>query len=422
MDVVGISILYPVAAYIVRRYSADALMLTLLTAIYAAAQFFAAPLLGKLGDRYGRRPVLLVSLFGSAIGYVLFGVGGALWLLFLSRLIDGITGGNQSTASAYIADVSKPDELAKNFTLVGMAWGMGLVVGPAMGAALGQFSLEAPAYVAALLSLASMLFGFFLLPESLPSERRETAPMRASDFNPLVSIGGMARKPGLGLLLLVVCLFNFAANGIYSTETLFLIEKFAAQPWQVGALLVLAGVTIVLAQRFVQRLTKRYGEHRLAIVSFIGQALSALATFFAPLLWLIFPLTVLRVVTSGFVFPTIGALMTSRVSPREQGVLMGVTTALGSLMSVLGPLWAGAVYDRVIPGMPYWTSAALYVLAALLLLRAPVLARNKLNAKDMEIINQRADFLNQEAADILDYQSPHPQQTQSASPNAENSR
>src|SRR5688500_13661057 len=106
LDVIGISILFPVAPYIVRRYSSDALMLTVLTAIYSVAQFFAAPVLGKLGDRYGRRPVLLVSLFGSAIGYVIFGIGGALWVLFLSRLIDGITAGNQSVAAAYIADVS----------------------------------------------------------------------------------------------------------------------------------------------------------------------------------------------------------------------------------------------------------------------------------------------------------------------------
>jgi DHA1 family tetracycline resistance protein-like MFS transporter len=136
LDVTGITILYPVAVYIVRQYSQAALMVTLLSVIYSAAQFLAAPVLGKLSDRRERRPVLLVSLFGSAIGYLLFGIGGALWLLFLSRLIDGITGGNLSTASAYIADGSKPDELAKNFTLVGIAWGIGLVLGPAYGTGL----------------------------------------------------------------------------------------------------------------------------------------------------------------------------------------------------------------------------------------------------------------------------------------------
>jgi len=370
MDVVGISILYPVAPYIVRRYSGDALMVTMLTVIYAAAQFFAAPVLGKLGDRYGRRPVLLVSVFGSAIGYVIFGFGGALWVLFLARLIDGITGGNMSTASAYIADVSRPAERAKNFTLVGMAWGLGLILGPAAGAVCGQVSLEAPAFVAAALALLSVLLGFFWLPESLPRERREIAPMRAHDLNPFASIGRMARQPGLGWLLLVLCLFNFAFNGINSTETLFLIQKFDAQPWQVGLQLVLLGLALAVVQAaLVPRLVPRYGEKIVAVVCLLGQALGVLATFLAPVLWLIYPITVLNRAVSGFIFPTLAALNANRVSPREQGVLMGVTTALGSLMSILGPLWAGAVYDRVMAGAPYWMGAVVYVLAALALAR-----------------------------------------------------
>jgi MFS transporter, DHA1 family, tetracycline resistance protein len=371
MDVIGISILYPVAPYIVRRYSSDALILTTLTTIYALAQFVAAPVLGKLGDRYGRRPVLLISLFGSAIGYLLFGISNALWMLLLSRLIDGITAGNQSTAAAYIADVSTPEARAKNFTLIGMAWGIGLILGPALGATLGQISLEAPAYTAAALALASMLLGLFLLPESLPSEQRETRPLRLGDLNPLASIGAMVRKPGLGWPLLVLCLFNFAFNGINSTETLFLIEKFAAQPWQVGTLLALAGIAVVVMQRVVQPLVQRYGEQSIAKVCLIGLALGALASFFAPMLWLIYPLMVFRTMTSSGVFATLGALTTSRVSPHEQGVLMGVSTALGSLMSVLGPLWAGAVYDRVMPGSPYWMGAGVLMIAALLLTHAP---------------------------------------------------
>jgi DHA1 family tetracycline resistance protein-like MFS transporter len=371
MDVVGMSILYPVAPYIVRRYSGDALMLTLLTTIYAAAQFVAAPVLGKLGDRYGRRPVLLVSLFGSAIGYVIFGIGGALWVLFLSRLIDGITAGNQSTAAAYIADVSTPEARAKNFTMFGMAWGLGLILGPALGAVLGQISLAAPAFTAAALALVSMLLGLVLLPESLPKEQREITPLRVGDLNPFVTISELARKPGLGRLLLVMCLFNFAFNGINSTETLFLIEKFAAQPWQVGVLLVLAGIALVAVQRLVQRLVRQYGEQRLAIVCLIGQALGALATVTAPILWLVYPIAVLRTATSSFIFSTLGALTTSRVSPREHGALMGVTTALSSLMSILGPLWAGVVYDRVMTGAPYWMGAGVFVLGALLLMYAP---------------------------------------------------
>lgn len=371
MDVVGITILQPVAPYIVRRYSDEALMVTMLTVIYAAAQFFAAPALGKLGDRYGRRPVLLASTFGSAVGYVIFGIGGALWVLFLSRLIDGVTGANMSTASAYIADVSAPTERAKNFGLIGIAWGVGLVLGPAAGAVFGQISLEAPAYTAAALSLLSVLLGFFFLPESLPRARRESAPIRARDLDPFVSIGTLARKPGLGTLLLVLCLFNFSFNGINSTEALFLIAKFDAQPWQVGLQLALLGGAIILAQAvLVPRWVPRFGEKPIARAGLLGQALGALATFVAPLFWMIYPITILNRAGSAFIFPALTALTVERVSQREQGALMGVTAALGSLMSFLGPLWAGVMYDHVMRGAPYWMGAVVFVFAAHVLMRS----------------------------------------------------
>jgi MFS transporter, DHA1 family, tetracycline resistance protein len=367
LDVIGVSILYPVAAFVVKRYSDEALMVTLLTVIYAAAQFFAAPVLGKLGDRYGRRPVLLVSVFGSAVGYVIFGIGGALWVLFLSRLIDGISAGNMSTCSAYIADVSKPEERAKNFALVGVAWGVGLVVGPAIGAALGQFSLEAPAFLSAGLSVLTVVLAFFLLPESLPPERREAAPIRLDDLNPFASISAMARKAGLGRLLLALSLFTFTFNGINSTQSLFMIDKFAAQPWQVGLLLAILGITVAAMAAIVRPLVKRFGEQPIAITGLLGQALGNLLIFFAPALWLLYPLNVMTSALSGFIFPTLGTLSTNRVPEREIGLLMGVTTALGSLTTILGPLWAGVVYDGVMVGAPYWMGGFIFVLAALVL-------------------------------------------------------
>jgi MFS family permease len=372
LDVIGISMLYPIAAYLVLRYSSDAFMITLLTVIYAAAQFVAAPLLGKLGDRYGRRPVLLISLAGSAIGYTIFGIGGALWVLFVSRLIDGITAGNQSVAAAYIADVSAPEARAKNFALIGMAWGIGLIIGPASGAALGQWQLDAPAFLAAGLSLLSLALSFFWLLESLPAEQRAATPLRLGDLNPFGAILVFVGKPGLGALLLALCLFNFAFQGINSIESLFLIKRFAAQPWQIGALLVIAGVTIAAVNRIVPPLTARYGEQRIAQASLLLIGLGALATCVAPALWLIVPINVARTIASGLVFPTLGALMTGRAAPREAGALMGVTTALGSFMTILGPLWAGAVYDRVMPSAPFWMGAGVFTLAAGLLLPVPL--------------------------------------------------
>lgn len=370
MDIVGLLVLSPVAPFIVRRYSNEALMVTMITVIYAAGQFFAAPLMGKLGDRYGRRPVLLVSLLGQGIGYIIFGMGGALWVLFLARLVGGITGGNLSTATAYIADISRPEERAKNFTLIGIAWSLGLILGPAIGAVFAQISLAAPALAAAVLSFVNLLLGIFLLPESLPKERRETTPMRTRDFNPIVAIFEMARKPGLGWLLLVTCLFNFAFNGINSIATLFMIQKFKAQSWQVGLLLTLGGVALAAVQfLLVQKLVRRFGEKLIAIASLVGQAVGNLAIFFSPVFWLVFPLNMINSATSGFTFPTLTTLNTNRVLPHEVGLLMGVTTALGSLMNIIGPLWAGAVYDHVMPGASYWMGAVIFVLAAVILRR-----------------------------------------------------
>jgi MFS transporter, DHA1 family, tetracycline resistance protein len=372
LDVIGISMLYPIAAYLVLRYSSDAFMVTLLTVIYAAAQFVAAPLLGKLGDIYGRRPVLLISLAGSAAGYIILGVGGALWILFVSRLIDGITAGNQSVAAAYIADVSAPETRAKNFSLIGMAWGIGLIIGPATGAALGQWWLDAPAFLAAGLSLLSLLLGLFWLPESLPAAQHTPTPLRLRDLNPFGAILAFVGRPGMGALLLALCLFQFAFQGINSIESLFLINRFAAQPWQIGALLVIAGITIAAIQRVVSPLVARYGEQRIAQASLLLLGLGALATCIAPMLWLIVPINMVRTITSGLVFPTLGALMTNRVAAREAGALMGVSTALGSCMTILGPLWAGAVYDQVMPSAPFWMSTGIFILAACLLLPAPL--------------------------------------------------
>jgi MFS family permease len=368
MDVVGMTILFPISPYIVRQYSSQALMVTLLSVVYSAAQFFAAPVLGKISDRVGRRPVLLICLAGSGLGYLMFGVGGALWILFLSRLIAGITGGSISTAQAYIVDVSKPEELANAFTLVGMAWGIGLVLGPALGGVLGQVDLRAPAYFSAALALANMVFGFFYLPESLPKDRRETRSLRPADFNTFQSIGAIGRLPGLAALLGASALFNFAFGAMGSTETLYIIQKFAAQPWQIGIMTMLVGISISLVQAlFVQKLVTRLGEIAVASFCMVLQMVSALAMVWNPIFLLIYPITTLRAAASGFVFPTLGTLSAKRVSYHEQGVLMGVTTALNGLMGIVSPILGGLLYDHWSPGAPYWLAAFFYVAAAVLL-------------------------------------------------------
>ena len=392
MDVIGMSIMFPIAPYIVQRYSSEALMVTMLTVIYAGAQFFAAPALGKISDRVGRRPVLLVSVFGSAIGYFIFGIGGALWVLFLGRLIDGITGGNISTASAYLIDISKPEERAKNFTLLGMAYGVGFILGPALGGVLGHWRLDLPVYTAGIIFLISTALVYFQLPESLPVERRYKNRLVPNDFNPFASVARMMVKPGLGLILLIVALFNFSFDGVNSVTGVFIKNKFGASPLTLGLLMVSVGIATAFVQAtMMDRSVKHYGEKRMALVGLLASVIGWPLIALAPASWMLFPITFLQSGITGFIWATTGTLAANQVHEHEQGQLAGVNVALAGLMSMFGPLWAGAAYDHVSPASPYWMGSIILVLACLLLQRVRPQIRiqasenrpaNKLSAAD----------------------------------------
>jgi DHA1 family tetracycline resistance protein-like MFS transporter len=368
LDVIGMSMLIPILIYIVRAYNSDALTITLLSATYAAAQFVATPLLGTLSDRYGRRPVLLLSVLGSAVGYVLFGIGGALWVLFLSRLIDGVSGGNISTASAYIADVTPREERAKGFALLGVAFGLGFIIGPAVSGALSQVSLAAPAYLAAALSLLSAAFGFVALPESLPPERRVRRPLAWAELNPFAPIGALARRPELRGPLAAHCIFNFVVMGYNTLVPVLLVERFGVDAAGVAGLIAVIGLTNLVVQgTLVGRLASRFGERRLAVAGLLFQAVGVASIAVVPAFWMVYVVSVVANGGAAPLRPSLSALLANGVAGEEQGQVSGVAAALASLMSIFGPLCAGVLYDHVAPAAPFTLGAGLLVAASALL-------------------------------------------------------
>jgi predicted MFS family arabinose efflux permease len=237
-----------------------------------------------------------------------------------------------------------------------------------LGGVFGQLNLVAPAYLAAGLSFMNVLLGFFLLPESLPKEKRQTALMNPRDYNPISAILDMARKPGLGVLLLISAIFGFAFDGVSSTSSLFMIEKFLAQTWQVSLALTILGISNAVGNAFlVIPMIRKYGEKKAGVFSLLSLGGTFTLTFFAPLLWLIYPLNFLWGAGNAVIFPVLNTLCVENIELHEAGVLMGVITAVGSAMNVIGPLWAGLMYDHVMFGSPYWMGAIGMVVSAWML-------------------------------------------------------
>lgn len=376
IDMLGVGILIPVSPFLVQQYRNDALTVGLLSVSYSVFQFLAGPALGVLSDRFGRRPVLLLSLFGTAVGYFVFGFAGSLIVLFLARILDGITGANISTAQAYIADISKPEDRSKNFGLIGAAFGLGFIIGPALGGLFSQISLQAPAFFAGGLSLFNVALGYFILPESLPAERRDSSPITLARLNPFGSLTRAFAVPSTATLLLATFAFNFAFAGLQSNFSLFTFSRFGWGPGENAVLFAFLGVIGVIMQgMLVRRMVPRFGDRKLAIVGLALQALMYAALAFAPQAWMLYPVVGLISAGSAISTPTLTGMVSNTVSFREQGMILGVTQSVNSLTRVFGPLWAGAAFDYISPTAPYWTGAIWIVAALLIVLTTRVAPR-----------------------------------------------
>jgi MFS family permease len=381
LDILGMTVLIPVSVYIIQQYNTSATVVGLLSATYAAAQFLAAPLLGQLSDRFGRRPLLLESICGSAIGYLLFGIGGSLWILFISRLIDGLTAGNLSVAQAFIADVSQPKDRTRNFALIGIAYGLGFILGPAIGGGLGQIHITLPAYVAAGLSFAGAILGFFTLQESLPVEKRSQKPVFTNRYNPLSAIGSVLREERMSGLLVSIFLFNFAFNGMTSNLGFFALSRFGIQPAKLAFLLVLGGISNLLVQGILRQ--KRLDSISPTQWMKAGLAAQCIAYLIMSLInsfWMLYPLYIFVCVGNALVFPTQTTLLMDAADPEEQGKITGVNASLTGLTSFLAPFWTGLLFDHLSPAAPYLSFCVLVFGAFWVISQQP--GQNKENLHD----------------------------------------
>lgn len=387
IDLLSVGIVLPALPYyakIVEQSSLPwlaenrALIVGALGASYALMAFFFTPVLGALSDRFGRRPVLLGSLFGTSISYLLFafaegfsflGVETVLFVLFAARILDGITGGNISTAQAYIADVTPPEERARGLGMIGAAFGLGFMLGPAIGGLLTTYvSLQAPAIFAALLSLANVIFGYFALPESLPAEKRQAARITSATLNPIGRLSGVMANPHIRSLLIGYLLLNFAFAGLQSNFAVFTDVRFGFSAGDNALVFALIGLVAVIVQGFlIRKLVPRFGEARLAIAGLALMTLSFAATAFASASWMLYPAMALLATGSGMATPSISSLISRRVSAREQGSTLGSVQALNSLMMVVGPLYAGFAFELLGPSSPY-TTGSIFVLAGALVI------------------------------------------------------
>lgn len=374
LDVLSLGVTIPVYAPLIQRFeggdaAAAGWYVGLFTATWCVAQFFGAPVLGALSDKFGRRPVLLISLFGLALDYLLLAFAPSLAWLFVGRVLSGITAAGGATANAYIADVTPPDKRAGVFGMVGAAWGVGFIVGPAIGGALALIDLRTPFLAAAGLTLVGALYGLFVLPESLKPENRSR--FRWSNANPVGSLAFLGQHREVTTLSTINFLLQLAHNVLPTVFILYASNRYGWTPLMTGAVLGLFGIGNIIVQGLlVKPFVARFGEWAAVVTGLVSGTIGFAIYGLAPTGWLflvgspVFSLI-------GLFGPGFQALLTRRVAANEQGRLQGATSSLVGLAGVFGPLIFGYAYAWfVAPGHPQVPGAAFLLAAAMLALAA----------------------------------------------------
>jgi DHA1 family tetracycline resistance protein-like MFS transporter len=379
IDSIGLGIIIPVMPQLITQLSGGELSAGAkeggwLAASYAITQFFFAPLMGSLSDRYGRRPILLGSLLGLGIDYVFLAFAPTLGWLVVGRVIAGITGASFSTAQAYIADITTPEKRSQRFGMIGAAFGVGFILGPLIGGVASQYGLRVPFLVAAGLSLLNFLYGFFVIPESLAKENRRSFSWARA--NPFGSLLHLSKYAGVVPLILAMGLLYIAGHANQSASSYVGMERYNWGPKEIGYFLTYVGVLIAFAQGFlVQVVIKKLGQLRTAYFGFFWYVIGCVMLGFAEQEWMFYAFFVVQAL--GFVSgAALQGYMSAQVPANEQGELQGATGSVMSLTGIIGPLlmlnlfsfYTAKEAPLYIPGIPYFAAAALTFTAALIFL------------------------------------------------------
>lgn len=348
VDILGMTMILPLLPFYAERYGATPQMVGLLVTTYALCQLFAGPILGKLSDRYGRRPLLIVSQLGTFAGFLLLGWAPSLVWIFLARVIDGATAGNLSLAQAYISDVTEPENRAKSFGVIGIAFGIGFMIGPAMSGFLAQYDYSYPAWAAAALSMTSVLCTYFLLPEARPHADEDSGPggkrLGLLDWGAYAKYFRDAQLAAILVQFFCFCaMFSMFMSGFaLFAERRFVVDGHPFGPREIGYLYAYSGLLGAIIQGgLLGRMVKAVGESVLARAGFASAAAGLVALAFigpGPALLLVFSAVAFG---TGVLRPALTSLVTRSVSRREQGVILGLTQSLNSVSSILSPLVAG---------------------------------------------------------------------------------
>lgn len=388
IDVMGWGLIIPVMADLIAELkgipvNAASTYGAFLLSVFAIMQFLFAPVMGNLSDRYGRRPVLLLALLGFGIDYIILAVAPTYGWLFIGRIIAGMTGASFTTASAYIADVSTDENRAKNFGIIGAAFGLGFVLGPALGAFLATWGIRAPFYAAAALCLLNCLYGYFLLPESLDKEHRR--PFEWKRANPFGSLKFLTKHPEIGELALCFFLIYLGAQAVQGNWNFFTIYRFNWSEKMVGISLAVVGVLVGAVQGGLTRVVNpRIGDEKSVYVGLSLYAIGLILFAFATETWMMFAFLI-PYCLGGICGPSLQSVISGHVPTNQQGELQGALTSLMSLTTIIGPLIMNSTFAYFTSSKaPFHFPGIHFILGAICMMLSIVIAYRVLSREKKE--------------------------------------